>query len=91
MENNNLCHFINKKNLSSKQFRWAQELSLYHFQIDYCQGKANGAIDALSIYPQQNAKEESTLRGENIKILYRLQIFHAKVFELLMYNISLLY
>ena len=32
---NNLCRFMNTKSLSSKQVRWAQELSRYHFQIDY--------------------------------------------------------
>ena len=33
---NNLCRFMDIKNLSSRQIRWAQELSQYHFQIDYC-------------------------------------------------------
>ena len=45
---NKLCRFMNIKNLSSRQFRWAQELSQYHFQIDCRQGKANIAADALS-------------------------------------------
>ena len=61
------------KSLSSKQVCWAQELSCYHFQIDYCQGKANGAANALSQYPQQSAEEEETFRAENVKILHRLQ------------------
>ena len=51
---NNLRRFMNTKSLSSRQVRWAQELSRYHFQIDYCQGKANGAADALSRFPQQS-------------------------------------
>ena len=67
------------KSLSSRQVRWAQELSCYHFQIDYCQSKANGAADALSRYPQQSAEEEKTLRSENVKILHRLQSSLAKV------------
>ena len=54
---NNLCCFINIKNLSSRQVRWAQELFCYYFRIDYWQGKADGAADALSQYPQKNAKE----------------------------------
>ena len=33
---NNLCYFINIKNLSSGQVWWAQTLSRYHFRIDYC-------------------------------------------------------
>ena len=32
--NNNLCRFIDIKNMSSRQVRWAQELSWYHFRID---------------------------------------------------------
>ncbi len=45
---NNLQRFLNTKNLSSRQVRWAQELSRYYFRIDYRQGKANRAADALS-------------------------------------------
>ena len=44
---NNLRQFMETKSLSSKQVRWAQELFHYHFRIDYYQGKANGAADAL--------------------------------------------
>ena len=32
---NNLCHFIDIKKLSSRQVCWAQELSQYHFRINY--------------------------------------------------------
>ena len=32
---NNLRQFINTKSLSSCQVQWAQELSWYHFWIDY--------------------------------------------------------
>ena len=70
---NNLRRFMETKNLSSRQVRWAQKLSRYHFRIDYRQGKANGAADALSRYPQRSAEEEETLRSENVKILHRLQ------------------
>ena len=67
------------KSLSSKQVRWAQELSQYHFQIDYRQGKPNGAADALSQYPQRSAEEEDTLRAKNIEILHCLQSLLARV------------
>ena len=70
---NNLRQFMDMKSLSSRQVCWAQKLSRYHFRIDYCQGKANGAADALSRYPQRNAEEEVALRAENVKILHRLQ------------------
>ena len=36
------------QSLSSREVCWAQELSRYYFRIDYQQGKASGAIDALS-------------------------------------------
>ena len=52
---------MDTKSLSSQQIRSAQELSCYHFRINYQQGKANGAADALLQYPQQNAEEEATL------------------------------
>ena len=32
---NNLRQFMDTKSLSSRQVRWAQELSRYHFRIDY--------------------------------------------------------
>ena len=44
---NNLCHIMDTKSLSSRQVCWAQELFKYHFWIDYCQGKTNGAANAL--------------------------------------------
>ncbi len=64
---------MDTKSLSSRQVQWAQELSRYHFRIDYQQGKANGAADALSQYPQRSAEEEETLQAKNIKILHRFQ------------------
>ena len=70
---NNLCRFIETKSLSFRQVRWAQELSRYHFQIDYCQGKANGAADALSCFLQRNKDEEEKLWAENTQILHHLQ------------------
>ena len=82
-DHNNLQQFMDTKSLSSKQVRWAQELSCYHFRIDYHHGKANGAADALSQYSQRSAEEENTLQAENVKILHRLQASLAKVSGLL--------
>ena len=73
---------MNTKSLSSRQVCWAQELSRYHFRINYRQSKANGAADTLSQYFQQNAKEEATFRAKNTKILHRLQSSLANVFGL---------
>ena len=72
-DHNNLRHFLETKSLSSRQVRWAQELSQYHFRIDYRQGKANGAADALFRFPQRNEDKEEKLRAENTRILHRLQ------------------
>ena len=82
-DHNNLYWFMETKSLSSKQVRWTQKLSCYHFRVDYCQGKANEAANALSQYSQQNVEEEETFRTKNVKILYRLQSLLARVSELL--------
>ena len=58
---NNLRRFMDTKSLSSRQVRWAQELSNYQFRIDYCQGKANKAADALFCFSQKNEDEEKKL------------------------------
>ena len=64
-DHNNLRRFIDTKSLSSKQVYWAQDLSRYHFQINYQQGKTNGAADALSRFLQRSQSEEEELRAEN--------------------------
>ena len=70
---NNLRYFIDIKNLSFRQIRWAQELSWYHFWIDYRQGKANAAGDALSQFPQRSQNKKDELRAENGQIFHCLQ------------------
>ena len=72
-DHNNLRQLIDTKSLSFCQVRWAQELSRYHFQIDYCQGKANGAADALSHFPQRTYDKEEKLQAENTQIFHCLQ------------------
>ena len=61
---------MDRKSLSSRQVRWAQKLSQYYFRINYCQGKANAAADALSRFPQRSQDEEKQLWAENGQILY---------------------
>ena len=73
IEHNNFRGFINIKSLSSRQVWCAQELCRYHFRIDYCQGKANGAADALSCFPQQSPAKKDELKAENTRILHKLQ------------------
>ena len=72
-DHNNLRRFMDTKSLSSRQVRWAQELSQYHFRIDYRQGKANVAANALSRFPQRSQDEEEELRAENGRIFYHLK------------------
>ena len=70
---NNLCRFMKTKNLSFHQVWWAQELLQYHFQINYYQGKANGAVYTLSRFPQKSDDKEEKLLAENSQILHWLQ------------------
>ena len=60
-DHNNLCPFIDTKSLSSKQVRWAQKLSRYHFRIDNHQDKANAAADALLRFLQKSQDKEDEL------------------------------
>lgn len=59
--------------MSSRQIRLTQELSRYHFRIDYYQEKANVAADALFCFPQRSQAKEETLREENSQNLHQLQ------------------
>ena len=61
------------KILNSKQVRWAQELSRYHFRIDYCQGKGNRAADALSCFSQTSDNKKEKFQADNSQILHWLQ------------------
>ena len=70
---NNLWKFMDIKSLSPRQVYWAQKLSRYHFRIDYCQGKANAAADALLRFLQRSPVEEEIFRAENTQIFHRLQ------------------
>ena len=70
---NNLRRLIDRKSLSSRHVHWAQKLSKYHFRIDYCQGKANAAANALSRFPQRNEDKKEKLQAENTQILHCLQ------------------
>ena len=70
---NNLRHFMDTKCLSSRQVRWAKKLFRYYFWIDYRQGKANEAANALSYFFQRNKDKEEKLQTENIQILHCLQ------------------
>ena len=72
-DHNKLRRFMDTKSLSSRQVRWAQKLFKYHFRIDYCQGKAHGAADALSRFFQRNENKKEKLWAKNTRIFYYLQ------------------
>ena len=72
-DHNNLRRFMDTKSLSSRQVRWAQKLSRYYFRINYRQGKANAAADALSRFFQRSQDKEDELQAENSQILHCLQ------------------
>ena len=70
---NNLRRFMDTKSLSFRQVRWAQKLFRYHFRINYCQRKANGAANALFRFSQRNEHKEEKLWTEKTQIFYCLQ------------------
>ena len=67
-----LCCFMNIKNLSSCQVCWTQELSCYYVWINNCQDKANWDANALSYFSQKSLEEEKKLQTKNIQIFYCL-------------------
>ncbi len=84
---------MNTETLSSCQICWAQKLSQYYFQINYCQRKANTTINALSYFFQRSQTKGKILRDENTQIFYYLQILLTRAslseLSLLSYEIAL--
>ena len=68
INHNNFCRFMETKSLGFRQVDWAQKLLRYHFRINYCQGKANGAANTLSCFSQRNKDEEEKLWAKNTRI-----------------------
>ena len=50
-----LRYFLTQTKLSEKHMRWANFLSMFHFQIVHVEGKKNVVADALSRKPQISA------------------------------------
>ena len=50
-----LRYFLTQRKLSEKQMRWANFLSMFHFQILHTSGTKNTVADALSRRPKINA------------------------------------
>ena len=53
-DHQSLRHFLSQKKLSEKQMRWANFLSMFHFQILHTSGSQNLVADALSRIPKVN-------------------------------------
>ena len=86
---NNLHRYIDTNSLSFRQVCYAQELSKYHFWIDYYQGKANRAANALSRFSQRNKNKEKKLWTENTQIFHCLQSSLTNTY--LVYSLSRAY
>ena len=54
-DHQSLRHFLTQRKLSEKQMRWANFLSLFHFQFMHTCGNKNVVVDALSRRPKVNA------------------------------------
>lgn len=67
---------MNTKSLSSRYVRFIQDLSQYHFHINYVEENVNTAIDILLCIPQRSHDKEKTLRAKNS------QIFHCLLYSL---------
>ena len=72
-DHNNFPCFMDTKSLSFQQVPWAQQLFWYYFRIDYSQGKANAAADALPRFFHRSQDEKNELQAKNGQILHCLQ------------------
>lgn len=73
-DNNNFYSFMDIKNLYLMQVRWTEKLSKYHFWIDNCREKINGAVNALSQFSKRSKAQQEAWKAENSHILFQLQI-----------------
>ncbi|MCO5590508.1 hypothetical protein L7F22_044478 [Adiantum nelumboides] len=55
MDHQTLRYFLTQAKLSEKHMRWANTLSMFHFQIVHVEGKKNVVTDALLRKPQISA------------------------------------
>jgi len=73
-DHQNLHNSLTRKVWNQRQFRWAQRLADYNFQIIYRLGKRGGKPDALSQCPEHYSKErpkrgkQSILKPEHFQI-----------------------
>ena len=58
---------MDTKSLDSRQVRWAQKLSKYHFRIDYRQGKAKRAATPHLVFLSEIMKKNPTFELKTLK------------------------
>ena len=69
-DHQSLRYFLTQRKLSEKQMRWANFLSMFHFQILHTYGNTNVVADALSRRPRVNAL--TTIYHEELESLSEL-------------------
>ena len=69
-DHQSLRYFLTQRKLSEQQMRWANFLSMFHFQILHISGNKNVVADALSRRPRVNAL--TTIYHEELESLSEL-------------------
>ena len=69
-DHQSLRYFLTQRKLSEQQMRWANFLSMFHFQILHTSGNKNVVADALSRRPRVNAL--TTIYHEELESLSEL-------------------
>ncbi|MCO5579927.1 hypothetical protein L7F22_033794 [Adiantum nelumboides] len=67
-DHQSLRYFLTQRKISEKQIRWANFLSMFHFQILHTSGTKNAVADALFRRPKINAI--TTIYHEELETLY---------------------
>ena len=66
-----LQYFMTKRALTSRQGRWNEILSRFHWVLQYRQGRANGKADALTRRTQERTLQEEAMRAHRARVMLR--------------------
>lgn len=83
IDHNNFYYFMDIKNLSFRQVQCMQELSRYHLQIDYCQGKCNEVANALFKYSQWNTEKNTIFQAGKQQDLAPSAVLSGQIIRLI--------
>ena len=64
-----LQYFMTKRALTSRQGRWNEILSRFHWVLQYRQGRANGKADALTRRTQEKTLQEEAMRAHRARTM----------------------